>query len=389
LELLFDGGPFGPLGCADLRIALLSESKEFGGAEQYLLLLADGVRALGHDVVLLLPAGARWRTKAAAGGRRLLECPAPPIAWGPLRQAWLWSTLRRLKPDVLHINLPSTYAASFSAGALAAALAGCPTVTTEHLSMIGRSRRRAVLKNAFTRYVCRVIAVSEATRRCLESEHGVAPAKIIVVLNGVDLKNIGLLAREEARARLGIERDAAVVGCVGDLIARKGHAHLIDAMAEVRHRFGEGVQLAVVGGGEERRDLEGRIGRLGLSGVVKLLGPIEGAATLLRAFDVFAMPSLMEAMPFALIEAMAAGLPAVATSVWGIPEVVIDGETGLIVPAGESHELAAAILRLLEDEGLRRRMGARAEEEARAKFSAESMAAKTVDVYRSLAARKD
>jgi glycosyltransferase involved in cell wall biosynthesis len=371
-----------------LRIALLSESKEFGGAEQYLLLLADGVRALGHEVVLLLPAGAKWRSKAAAGGRKTLECPAPLTGWAPLRQLWLWSALRRAKPDILHINLPSTYAASFSAGALAAALVGCPVVTTEHLSMIGRSRRRALLKNAFTRYVRRVIAVSEATRRCLESEHGVDASKVAVVLNGVDLKNLRLLGREEARAKLGMERDAAVVGCVGDLIARKGHSYLVEAMVEVRRRFGERVRLAVIGGGEERSDLEDRIERLELAGTVRLLGPIDGAASLLKAFDVFAMPSLMEAMPFALIEAMAAGLPAVATSVWGIPEIVRDGETGLIVPPGESGGLAAAILRLLDDEGLRSRMGARAEEEARAKFSLEAMAAETVAVYQSVAAGK-
>ncbi len=372
-----------------MRIALLSESKEFGGAEHYLLLLASGVAALGHEVTFLIPAGASWRSKAAGGGWGLEECPAYLSTWLPPRQAWLWTALRRVRPDVLHINLPSTYAASFTAGALAARLAGCPTVTTEHLSMIGRSRRRALFKNVFTRYVWRVIAVSEATRSCLESEHGVDAGKISVVLNGVDLKNLKFLGREEARARLGIELEAAAVGCVGDLIPRKGHSYLIEAMAEVRRRFGRGVQLAVIGGGPERRNLEGLIERLGLAGAVRLLGPIDGAASLLKAFDVFAMPSLMEAMPFALIESMAAGLPAVASSIWGIPEVVADGETGLTVPAGDSRALAGAILRLLEDENLRLRMGAGAATEARLRFSLESMAAKTVAIYESLAAGKD
>ena len=128
---------------SDLRIALLSESKVFGGAEEYLLLLARGVTELGHKVVFLLPADAVWIDRVDAGGWRSFEYPDPSSSGFLQRMGRLFSTLRRAEPDILHLNLPSTYSASVSAGALVARVRGCSVVTTEHLSMIGRARRRA------------------------------------------------------------------------------------------------------------------------------------------------------------------------------------------------------------------------------------------------------
>ena len=371
-----------------MRIALLSESREFGGAEHYLLLLARGIAPLGHEVVFFVPSRASWSAKVKEEAWGLEQCPEHLGNLLPLRMAWLCSGLKRTKPDVLHINLPSTYAASFTAGALAGRWAGCPVVTTEHLSMVGRSRRRALFKSFSTRYVRRVIAVSEATRRCLEKDHGVPAGKISVIVNGVDLKEQAFVTREKARSMLGIESGAVALGCVGELIERKGHIYAVEAMAEVVRRFPGRVQLVIIGDGEERQRLEARIVDRGLGGCVRLAGRIDGAGALLKAFDMFVMPSLMEAMPFALIESMAAGLPAVATDVYGIPEVVRNGETGLLVPPADAGALSQAVLNLLDDEDLRRRMGAAARTVAEHKFSLEAMAGKTVSLYEELASAK-
>lgn len=371
-----------------MRIALLSESKEFGGAEQYLLLLAGGLAALGHQVLFLIPQGASWSSRAREAAWGVEECPSRLQSWLPLRLAWLSAALKRTSPDILHINLPSTYAASFSAGALVGGRYGCPVVTTEHLSMIGRSRRRLLLKGLFTRYVRRIIAVSESTRRCLEESHGVPADRITVVLNGIDLDGLRFLSQDDARSRLGIDRGRLAIGCVGELIPRKGHSYLMEAMAEIEGRSPGLAQLVIVGEGRERSRLERQVADLGLDGVVKLPGMIEGAGSLLKAFDLFVMPSMMEAMPFALIESMAAGLPAVATSVWGIPEIVREGKTGLLVPPAATPELAGAILKLLKDEDLRARFGATAEADARERFSLAEMADKTAGVYEELVAAK-
>lgn len=363
-----------------MRIALLSESVGFGGAEQYLLSLAEGAAGLGHEVHILSPSKARWPLQE----QRVWEVHAPSrlvdTCW-PSRALWLAERIRRLKPDVLHINLPSTYAASFSSAAPVGRALGCAIVTTEHLSMIGRSRRRALLKDLFTPCVQKVIAVSEATAAALREQHRVPAAKIAVVYNGVDLGRLSFVERPRARAKLGIAEDATAIGCVGELIPRKGQGYLIEAVSGLSQRVRGGVEVVIVGDGRDRARLQGQIEKHGLAGVVRLAGVVEKAASLLKAFDLFAMPSLMEALPFALLEAMAAGLPAVASSAWGIPEVLVHGETGLLFPPGDVGALREAIEALLVDRDLRARMGQRAAHVVSEKFSLDAMVRETVDVY--------
>jgi len=358
----------------------------FGGAEQYLLLLAEGVSALGHEVVFFLPRDAVWRPRVDSGRWGAFECPDESVAGFARRMISLRSALKRARPDILHINLPSTYSASISAGAMVARLHGCGVVTTEHLSMIGRARKRAPVKGFFTSFVQRIIAVSDATRRSLIDTHGIPGGKISVVLNGVNLAELDVVSKEEARSKLGIEPGALVIGCVGELIKRKGHGYLIDAFEEVRQDYEGRLQLVLVGDGIERENLEAQAKSAGLEGSVLFAGTVQGAGPLLKAFDIFVMPSLMEALPFALLEAMAGGVSPVATDVWGIPEVVRDGETGLLVPPADTLALKEAILKLLADPGLREKMGAASRKAAEEKFSLDSMISQTVVVYESVAA---
>ena len=371
------------IGRFGLRIALLSESKEFGGAEQYLLSLADGLAELGHEVCLFTRSSVAWPLQDRKP-RAVHSCPSFADGFLPLRMAWLAGSLRRLRSDVLHINLPSTYSASFSAMAPLGRVMGCQVVTTEHLSMVGRSRRRALLKDWFTPYVQRVIAVSRATAASLKGEHRLRGEKITVVYNGVDPDRLQFLGRSEARARLGVAQEALAVGCVGELIPRKGQRYLVEAISGLRERLGGQVQLVIVGDGEDRGRLSEQIEERGLSGAVILAGRVEHASSLLKAFDLLAMPSLMEALPFALLEAMAAGLPVVASSVWGIPEVVTDGETGLLVPPADVGALEQAIMKLAQDPDLRVQMGERAQQAVSERFSLEVMVRDTVSVYEGL-----
>lgn len=365
-----------------MRIALLSESKVFGGAEQYLLLLGEGVGLLGHEVVFYLPAEAVWRGMVEKGGWETFEYPDPSSAGFLKRMGCLRTAIRSARPDILHMNLPSTYTVSVSAGALVARALGCAVVTTEHLSMIGRARRLASLKVFFTSFVDKIIAVSDATRRGLIDTHGIPDGKIRVVHNGVSIEAIDSLPRDEARSRLGIDAGVTAIGCAGELIKRKGHSYLIDAFARVRDGFEGNLRLILLGDGEERAALESQVKKRALGESVSFAGNVVGAGPLLKAFDIFAMPSLMEALPFALLEAMAGGVPPVATSVWGIPEVVRDGETGLLVPPGDPDALAVAIERLLSDQDLRARMGAACRTLAEEKFSLEGMISQTVAVYK-------
>ncbi|MBI2951481.1 glycosyltransferase family 4 protein, partial [bacterium] len=198
------------------------------------------------------------------------------------------------------------------------------------------------------------------------------PGQHTAILNGIDVDAFvrGRGDRAEARREMGVAPDAFLVASVGRLVPVKGHVHLIDALPEVLRRRPDAAVL-IVGDGPMRRDLEDRARSLSVADRVRLPGHREDVARVLGAADLFALPSLNEGLGLALVEAMAMGLATVASRVGGVPEVVLDGETGLLTPPGDAGALAGAILRLMDDPEARDRMGAAGRERARAHFSIE------------------
>jgi glycosyltransferase involved in cell wall biosynthesis len=182
------------------------------------------------------------------------------------------------------------------------------------------------------------------------------PAKVDVIYNAVDFAQAApTLSRREIRAALGVPFDAPLAGVIARLTEQKGHRFLFDALAATTALAR--THLLVVGGGDLDQDLRSRAAALGLDGRVHFLGPRRDLGDLLGAIDVFVLPSLWEGLPLSLVLAMAAGVAPVATAVAGIPEVVEDGRTGLLVPAGDAAALGAALGRLMSDRALRERIG--------------------------------
>jgi glycosyltransferase involved in cell wall biosynthesis len=210
-----------------------------------------------------------------------------------------------------------------------------------------------------------VVAVSDALRGELES-WGVRPERLSTIHNAIP--PIELAARSEARARLGLPADALLIGCVGRLSPEKGHALLLQAMAELA-QAGLNATVVICGDGPERGNLEARRRALGIADRVVLTGYVAGIESLLSAFDIFALPSYSEGLPRALLEASAAGIPAVASAVGGIPELIRSEETGLLVPAGDAEALAQALSRLIENPSIAARIGRRAQHRVMAAFS--------------------
>ena len=160
------------------------------------------------------------------------------------------------------------------------------------------------------------------------------------------------------RASLGLPADVRVAGVVARLTRQKGHRYLFEALASSPALAD--VQLLVIGGGEEREALEQDAIAKGLSARVHFLGVRRDVGNLLAAMDVFVLPSLWEGLPLAMVLAMGAGVPVVASSVAGVPEVVDDGRTGLLVPPSDPRALGAALRRLFDDPALRERIGRQA-----------------------------
>lgn len=220
-----------------------------------------------------------------------------------------------------------------------------------------------------------VIAVSRAVARQVERQNPV------VVYSGVD-------AGEGCYAVDSKARDSVVVGAACRLVDIKGLADLIEAMALLSPDFSN-LRLEIAGEGPERENLEEQARRLGLMQRIRFLGWQREMGPVFRSWDIFAMPSLTEGFPMAALEAMAQGLPVVATSVGGLPELVEEGATGYLVPPSDAEALARGLRTLIVDTKRRQEMGMAGCRRAHEQFSVDRMVAQVAAIYRSLLAERD
>jgi len=361
-----------------IRILHLITDLDRGGAERIVVELAahHDRRAFAVSVAWLRGAG------TLRGELEGLGVPTAPLA--PANARGLRERIRREGIDLLHSHL---IRADLLAGAFASASGGPPWVTTKHNTHYFRGLRRPYrwIDGARNRRAARVVAVSEAVRAHYIRTERLEESTIDVIPNGITpsgaVEDAAAPAiRERARALLGADKDAAVVIQVGSLMRQKGHGVALAAVARLAGE-GRGVTLAVVGAGALAPVLAARSRRLGIEDRVRFLGERADVRYLLHGADLFLLPSLWEGFGLALLEAMDAGLPVVASRVGGIPEVVRDGETGLLVPAGDSDALAHAMARLLADVDGRRRMGEAGRLRTRRLFRSDIMARRYEDLY--------
>jgi glycosyltransferase involved in cell wall biosynthesis len=232
------------------------------------------------------------------------------------------------------------------------------------------------------------IAVSHSTKAAWAGRIAMTGDKLSVIPNGVDVEHYSRrLSPAAARAALGLPADAAhVLSVVGRLEEQKGHRYLLDAFAGVV-RVVPNAHLALAGDGTLRHALAEQAKALGIDRRVHFLGHRQGVQTILDASDVFVLPSLWEAMPFALLEAMAAALPVVATAVAGVPELVVEGETGFLVAPADVLALERALVRTLQLPDSGRELGIAGRQRVDSRFDLQTMLVDTQDLYRALLAR--
>jgi glycosyltransferase involved in cell wall biosynthesis len=284
--------------------------------------------------------------------------------------AGTWRLVMRETPAVAHFHFGSTFISLRDVVAARAAGVRHLIVTVhgaEAWSVLGGRKRR------LTRYAAMfcdaVVTVSHASAALLR-EAGVPDAVVHVIPPGV--RSVTHIPRGEARQRLGLSPDALVVATLARLVPGKGISDLIEAAALAR-RTQPRLELLIGGEGPERAALQAHAGRV-LPDAAHFVGEVRDTASLYGAADLFVLPSYTEGLPLVLVEAALAGVAAVATNVGGIPEIIEDGTTGLLVAARRPHDLAAAITRLAADSSLRERLAATARERAKLQFSEARMA---------------
>jgi glycosyltransferase involved in cell wall biosynthesis len=364
-----------------MRILHLVETLERGGLERIVVDLARAQQEAGHDVAVccLFRAGTLAPELRAAG----IDVISAGKRKGPDVRA-VWRVRRALvahRADVLHTH---NYVANYY-GALAVPIAAAARlVNTRHgMAFVRRERRRERLFRVSLLRTAVVTVVCESTRDYVIANRIVPRRLALVVPSGIRVDAFAhgsAVARTAARERLGVPAEAFVVGTVGRLVDDKDHALLIDAFARLTV-LRPHARLVVVGDGERRGALATQIARLGVRTAVLLTGDRDDVPALLPAFDVFAMTSRNESYSIALLEAAAAGLPAVASDAGGNREIVQDGSTGLVVTDRTPEVFARAFENLADAPEVCARMGAQARRWVEEHGSVEAMARRYEAAY--------
>jgi glycosyltransferase involved in cell wall biosynthesis len=287
----------------------------------------------------------------------------------------LYRLFKKHRPAVVHTH----HFNQLFYSALGARLAGARIVHTEHSVEYLKSRRFRIALRLLSILCDRVIAIGNDGRRALESQAGIPARKLMVMRAGVNLSAFRI-SRSEARRALDIPDSQPVVAIVARLFPEKNHKLLLAAFKDVTRRI-SGARLLIVGEGVEQEAIADEISRLGLAGSVDLMGVRRDVARILAASDLFVLSSDREGLPIAVLEAMAAGKPVVATAVGDLPAIVRDGETGFLVPAHDPARLADAIVSLLSRPEFAAEMGLKGRRLVEESYSVGSMIARIEDLY--------
>lgn len=353
-------------------------ARTWRGGQNQVLVTVLGLRSLGHRAMLVAHPDGELRRRAEEGLELL---PLAPMTEMDLSAAWRFSrAIKQLRPDIIHAHDPHAVAMAALALSMSTQLVKPPLVASRRVDF---RLRGSSLSRWKYRQVDMFICASEAIRQMLLTD-GVPAQRAVTVHEGIDLARAASATPAPLHEELWLPHGSPIVGNVAALVPHKGQRHLVDAAALVVRQVPD-ARFVLAGEGELRGSLEQHIKHLNLEKHVLLAGFRPDILSVHKAFDIFVMSSVTEGLGTSLLDAMACGRPIVATTAGGIPEVVQDGVTGYLVPPRDQQAMADAIVKLLKNEALRKRMGAAGLSLAHARFSAERMVQETLRVYERVA----
>jgi glycosyltransferase involved in cell wall biosynthesis len=345
-----------------MRVAHVHKMRGIGGSERHLLTLLPALAERGLDVVFVGLDDPEWNPSDFYAALRV---PAVRLRSDPLVLPRLVGSLRA---DVVHTHL--VHADVF--GGIAAKLRGTRLVSTKHNDDPFRVGVFRYVERGLARASDRIVTITESLRRFTVEQVGVPAAKVETIHYGLD----GLPESWGDNPPDDVPHDARVLLSTSRLVPQKGIDQAIRALPQLP----DDVVLVVLGEGPERPSLERLARELGVSERVVLPGRVPDVAAWLRRTAVYVHPARWEGFGLGVLEAMHAGLPVVATSVSSLPELVVDGTTGVLVPSDDVAALARGVAAALE----RPELGAAGRERARAEFSVDRMASRTAALYERL-----
>jgi glycosyltransferase involved in cell wall biosynthesis len=361
------------------RVLHIIDSLHLGGAQEVVLNLATcGSSRFRHEVATMHGHGIYWDRLKKAGIKvhslsphKFLPAYLASIPWRILAD----------KPDILHCHLIPSNIIAKPLGALL----GVPVIINhDHTNDPHRIDNKILLAldKSTNRFAHHIIAVAAACRDFLTTHESIPPEKISLVPNAIDLRRFspGEASRDEARAGLGLPAASRIVAGVGRLNSQKNFALFLDIAAQLAHRFPD-LHFLLAGDGPEEQMLREKASALGIVNRVTFSGYVADTRLVYLAADVLLMPSRYEGLPMTLLEAMAMGLPVVASKLDGIAEVIGDGAEGFLVPSDDAALFVERTAVLLADAELSSRISKNARAKIEASFSVERMTSSVEDIY--------
>ncbi|HIE44105.1 MAG TPA: glycosyltransferase family 1 protein [Candidatus Omnitrophica bacterium] len=340
-----------------------------GGSQEHTRLLSCGLKFKGHAVTVVCREGSLVEAYREEG----LKVIALELRDRIKAIKFLTRLIKQRKFDVVHTHNRD----GDIAGLIAAKLTSTPVIVSTIHSYINQDKfgdRKMnfplwLYNNILTFLPHRIVAVSEALRKHILEELRVIPEKLICIMNAVDLNGLKCKRdKSELRRELNIPQSSKVIGSVGKLIIMKGYRYLVESAVEILSEVPD-VRFLIIGDGNQREVLQRKVKEYGIQKRFMFLGERQDAIEIMQSFDIFVHPSLSEGLPRVVMEAQGLGVPVVATSVGGTPEVVEDGKTGILVSPKDPVAQSRAILSLLRDSLKRKRMGEAGKRRIEEKFS--------------------
>lgn len=304
-----------------------------------------------------------------------------PVWKLPLAPFALAKVIREFKPDILHVHLPWLEIVAV----IAARLAGGVKVVCHEHARIGSTIIPPWLQGVFARRTARVIAVSDSVARAVLTRLRVSPERVTTVHNAVDLSAVDAAPEVDIRQELGVRPDARLLTFAGRLVRQKGVAELVDAATPIR-RSQPDTHIVIIGDGPYMRSFRKRAKRHRVADMVHFVGTRRNVFGILKSTDLYVHPSHNEGLPIVVLEAMGVGVAVVATNVDGTPELVVDGETGYLVPPRDPIAFADAVIRALSDPDRLLEMGRAGRRRIEEQFTFEQAARKVERIYREVMA---
>jgi len=296
--------------------------------------------------------------------------------------------LKEIKPTIVH-----TRNWAGMDGIIAAKIAGVPIIVHgEHgfeiTDLISQNKKRKFIRKlVLSTMVDKIVTVSKNLKNRLINEIKIKPEKIIHIPNGVDTNKFNIYRKEFTRKKFGFKKEDFIIGIVARLDSIKNHKTLFFAFKEIVKNYPQ-VKLIIVGDGPLREELKEKSYQLGIKNKVIFMGERDNVPEILKTFDIFVLPSLNEGMSNTILEAMATGIPVIASNVGGNPELVIDGETGFLFPTNDVESLVQKIKTYILYPELEQKHGYNARKRVEEKFSLDQMVRRYEELYVELVERK-